>query len=127
VSQEALERAREGFEAWRRGDFESVEALLAPSAQWHWWEPGEWDCKNRDEIMRTLRERHEQGFGKGEIDFVDAGDDKVILVSHPRRTGGEEWPEETATVVTFRDGTVAAMQDYPTRAEALAAVLLRPR
>jgi hypothetical protein len=73
-------------------------------------------------VLDTLRERYEQGFGRGEIEFLDAGPGAVILVSRPREIGGEEWPEETATVVSFEGDRVVRMQDYPTQAEALAAM-----
>jgi hypothetical protein len=70
--------------------------------------------------MRTLRERHEQGFSRGDLEFVDAGGDSVIVVAHPSAVGGDEWPAEVATVITFREGKVTSMQDYPTREDALA-------
>jgi len=42
-------------------------------------------------------------------------------VTHPSKLGGPDWPDETATVITFRGDRVASMQDYRTEAEALAA------
>jgi len=71
--------------------------------------------------MSVISERHEQGFAAGDLEFVDAGEDRVIVVAHPREIGGEDWPEEAATLLTFRDGKVTTMQDYPTWDEALAA------
>jgi ketosteroid isomerase-like protein len=121
VSEEALALAREGFAAWRHGDFAAVEALLDPAAQWRWFEPGEWDCDDRDAVMRTLRERHAQGFADADMEFVGRSQEQVIVVSYPSRIGGEEWPDETATVITFRSGRVVRMQDYRTRDEALEA------
>jgi hypothetical protein len=97
VSERELTLAKEGLEAWRQGDFGSIESLLDPGATWRAFEPGEWDCVNRDDILRTLRERHEQGFARGELEVLDGGPEAVIVVSHPRDIGGEEWPEETAT------------------------------
>jgi hypothetical protein len=122
VSEHELALARDGLEAWRRGDFSRVEAMLDPQATWRGWESGEWDCASRDDIMSTLRERHSQGFGRGEIEFIDGGSGTVIVVAHPSEIGGEEWPAETATVLSFKGETVVAMQDYPTQAEALRAV-----
>jgi hypothetical protein len=72
--------------------------------------------------MRTLRQRYEHGFARGEIEFRDAGEDAVIVVSHPSEIGGPEWPEETATVMTFRGDRVVSMQDYRTEADARAAL-----
>jgi hypothetical protein len=57
-----------------------------------------WDCHGREDVLRTLRERHAQGFAAGSLEFRDVGGDTVIVVSHPSEFGGPEWPAETATV-----------------------------
>jgi ketosteroid isomerase-like protein len=114
--------ASDGLEAWRRGDFETLERLLDPGVEWCWFEPGQWDCDNRDDVMQVLRERYEQGFAKGRLEFHEGGPDALIVVAHPSEIGGDEWPAEVATVMRFRDGKVVSMQDYPTVAEALDAV-----
>jgi ketosteroid isomerase-like protein len=121
VNSTPAEVAREGMEAWRRGDFETIERILDPNVEWLWFEPGDWDCHNRDDVMRVLRQRFEQGFAKGDLTFRSAGEDAVIVVAHPSEIGGPEWPDETATVMTFRDERVISMQDYRTESEALAA------
>jgi ketosteroid isomerase-like protein len=113
-----LDLARAGLDAWKRGDFEALEELLAPEATWRAVEPGEWDCESRDDVLRTLRDRYEQGFTMSPIELVEGKPGKVILVSHPAQVGGPEWPEETAIVITFRDGRVVAMQDCSTLADA---------
>ena len=117
----ALTVAQEGFAAWRRGDFDTLEQIFAPDVEWRWFEPGDWDCHNRDDVMRTLRQRHAAGFAAGRLDLRDAGSDVVVATAHPREIGGPEWPDETSTVIRFRDGRVFSVQDYPTEAEALAA------
>ncbi len=122
VSEDAMVLAEEGLEAWRRGDFEALEGILDPGLEWRWFEPGDWDCDGRDAVMRTLRERHAQGFARGVLEFRDAGDESVIVVSHPSEIGGPEWPAETATVMRFRAGKVVSMQDYRTEQEARRAV-----
>lgn len=33
------EVASEGMEAWRRGDFETIERILDPNVEWRWFEP----------------------------------------------------------------------------------------
>ena len=114
--------ATEGLEAWRRGDFDAVESILDPDVEWGWFEPGEWDCHNRDDVMRTLPERYEQGFAKGRVEFKDGGgENAVIVVSRPSEIAGPEWPEETVTIMRFRDGKVVSMRDYRTEADALKA------
>jgi ketosteroid isomerase-like protein len=122
MGSETLERARRGFNAWQEGDFETIEAMFDPAVSWHWFEPGGWDCNSRKDVMRTLRHRHHEGFARGELEFIDAGPDTVIVVSHPRDIGGPEWPAETATVIRFHDGKVVSMQDYRTRDEAVASL-----
>jgi ketosteroid isomerase-like protein len=122
VSSKLMAVATEGLEAWRKGDFETLERILDPDVEWRWFEPGEWDCGNRGDVMRTLRERYEQGFANGKLEFRDGGKNAIIVVSHPSEIGGPEWPDETATVMRFRQGRVVSMQDYRTEAEALAAV-----
>ena len=121
VSSTPTEVAREGMEAWRRGDFETIERMLDPNVEWRWFEPGDWDCHNREDVMQVLRQRFEQGFAKGDVTFRNAGEDAVIVVAHPSDIGGPDWPDETATVMTFRDERVVSMQDYRTETEALAA------
>src|SRR5438067_4579213 len=117
----SLTLAQQGFEAWRCGDFEALEQLFAPEVEWYWFEPGEWDCHSREDVMRALRERHEAGFAEGRLNLHDAGPDTVVVTAHPSEIGGPEWPEETSTVIRFRDGKVVSMQDYRTESEALAA------
>ena len=121
MSEETMNLARDGFAAWQRGDFGTLESMLDPGVEWRSFEPGEWDCHSRQDVMRTLRDRYEQGFARGELEFVDGREDSVIVVAHPASVGGEEWPEETATVISFRQRRVTAMQDYRTKEDALAA------
>jgi len=83
MGEQTVALARDGFEAWQRGDFATLEAKLDPDVQWRWFEPGEWDCHNRGDVMRTLRERYQQGFAAGDLEFVDGGGDSVIVVAHP--------------------------------------------
>jgi len=114
--------ATEGLEAWRNGDFETLERILDPDVEWRSFEPGEWDCRNREDVMRTLRERYEQGFAKGRLEFKDGGENAIIVVSHPSEIGGPEWPDETATLMRFRQARVVSMQDYRTESEAVETV-----
>ena len=122
MSEHTMALAREGFGAWQRGDFATLEAMLDPDVQWRWFEPREWDCYSRDDVMRRLRERYDQGFAASELEFLDAREDSVIVVAHPAAVGGEGWPEEAATVITFHQGKVTTMQDHRTKEEAVAAV-----
>ena len=113
--------AERGFESWRRGDFDALERMFAPAVEWRWFEPGEWDCHSRREVMRTLRQRHAAGFAEGRLKFHEAGPDVVVVTAYPSEIGGPDWPDETSTVIRFRDGEVVSMQDFRTEAEARAA------
>jgi ketosteroid isomerase-like protein len=122
VSGESLTLAEQGLAAWRNGDFETLARVLDPAVEWHGFEPGEWDCHGREDVLGRLRERHAQGFAAGALQLRDVGADTVILVSRPAEIGGPGWPAETATVIRFRDGRVLSMHDYRTEPEALAAI-----
>src|SRR3989442_15613791 len=65
----SLTVVQQGFDAWRRGDFDALGAIFAPEVEWRWFEPGDWDCHNRDDVMRTLRQRHAAGFAEGQLNF----------------------------------------------------------
>ena len=116
-----LDLARRGMSAWQHGNLATVEAMLDPDVEWHWFQPGEWDCHGREDVMRALRDRYQQGFAGGELEFLDGGAHSVVLVAHPSAVGGADWPAEVATVITFRGNKVTRMQDDPTREEALRA------
>jgi ketosteroid isomerase-like protein len=116
----SLTVAEHGLDAWRRGDFDALEAIFAADVEWLWFEPGDWDCHSRDDVMQTLRQRHAAGFAAGRLNFHDAGSDVVVVTAYPNEIGGPEWPAETSTVIRFREGKVVSMQDYRTEAEALA-------
>ena len=93
-------------------------ATTAPEATWRAVQPSEWDCESREDVLRTLRARYEEGFTMGSIELLEGTPGTVILVSLPAEVGGPDWPEETAIAVNFRDGKVVSMQDYPTLVDA---------
>ena len=35
-SSSSLTLTQQGFDAWRRGDFDALEAIFAPEVEWHW-------------------------------------------------------------------------------------------
>jgi ketosteroid isomerase-like protein len=121
MSNTPMDIAREGLEAWRSGDFKSIQRMLDPNVEWRATEPGEWDCHGRDDVIQTIRERYEQGFARGDLQLRDGGADAVIVVAHPSEIGGPDWPDETVTVMKFQGDRVVSMQDYATEAQALAA------
>jgi len=48
-----------------------------------------------------------------QLEFVDGGEESVIVVAHPAAIGDEEWPDETATVITLREGKVVDLPGPP--------------
>jgi len=100
----SLTLAQQGFDAWRRGDFEALEQMFAPDVEWRRFEPGDWDCHNRDEVLRTLRQPHAVGFAEGRLNFHDAGPEMVVVTAHPSEIGGPEWPDETSAVIPIPRG-----------------------
>jgi ketosteroid isomerase-like protein len=120
------ELARRGYDALMRGEFEALEEVMAPDLTWHWWERGPWDCHSRDEALAVIKERLGQN-SIGELrEVTDLGEGRVLVVTGlrpdseigPEELGLPAGHDETANVVTIRDGKVVAMQDYRSRAEA---------
>jgi ketosteroid isomerase-like protein len=120
-SSSSLTVAQQGFDAWRRGDFDALEAIFAPDVEWRWFEPGDWDCHSRDDVMRTLRQRHAAGLRRRTLELPRRGIRRGRRHRAPERGRRPEWPDETSTVIRFHEGKVVSMQDYRTEAEALAA------
>ena len=118
---ELLERARAVLQAAQAGDLSPLRELLDPEVDLIWWEASRWDCHNRDDVMRLLERLQRSGFGGTEVELIDAGDDVLVTVSQPGAQRGEGWPEETATVITFRDGKATHLWQFKTSAQALAA------
>ena len=119
---ELFERARVGLQAWQDGDLSALEELLDPDVELFWWKPGDWDCHSRDDVLRLLQARTEEGVSRSEVELIDAGDDTLISVSRRSLDRDPDWPEESATVITFRGGRAVRMQQYRSRAAALSAV-----
>ena len=55
MSKKTMARAQEGFRAWQSGDFATIEAMFDPMVEWRWFEPGDWDCHSRKDVMNRLR------------------------------------------------------------------------
>jgi hypothetical protein len=121
VDNELMERARAVVQAWQAGDLSPLEDLLDPEVDLIWWEAGWWDCHSRDDVMRLLDRLQQSGFGATEIELIDAGDDVLVTVSRLRLHRGEGWPEESATVITFREGKAIHLWQFKTPDQALAA------
>jgi ketosteroid isomerase-like protein len=120
------ELVRSSFDAFLRGDWNVLAEVMAPDVQWLWHEPGDWDCHDRRAVLSTLFERQREGVVTGLTDVV-AVDERVFVEVTGRRLAESGLPAGRACmVVTVRDGRIVRMQDYPSRAAALARAGLPP-
>lgn len=127
MSADSTTLLREGFEALLRGDFDALSALMEPDAQWLCWEPIPGDCHGREQIIATLRDRHEEGVLTGLNEIVEGGEKLLVAITGPRLQESGVGEGQACMVVTMRDGRIVRMQDHRTRAEALADAGLAPR
>ena len=123
MSRELVELARTGYEAVRRGDFDTVREFLDPDVKWHAGDPtAEFACRNRAQALDWMR-RARRGGPIGElVELIDAGDKVVVIM---RRVGEDGEPELIANLTTFRDGKAIEMVHYPNPDDARAAAGVR--
>jgi ketosteroid isomerase-like protein len=111
MSQELVDLARRGYEAVRRGDFDTVREFLDPDVKWHAGDPtAEFACHNRRQALEWMRNARRQGPIGELVELIDAGDQVVVIM---RRTGDHGQPELVANLTTFRDGKAIEMVHYP--------------
>ena len=128
MSEEIVELARRGYEAFARRDLDSALEMMDPEIEAH--DPPEVPDaaihRGRDAVRRDWEQTLEL-FDDFSVDlerYFDAGDE-VLLYVHYRGRGRESSAEveaRMAHVWTFRDGKVIRLRQYLDRAEALVAV-----
>jgi ketosteroid isomerase-like protein len=117
---------RSSFDAFLRGDWDTLAQVMDPGVEWLWYERGEWDCHDRRKVLATLFERQREGVVTG-LNAVVAVDERVFVeVTGPRLSEWGLLGGQACMVVTVRDGRIGRMQDYRNRAEALAGAGLAP-
>ena len=109
MSQELVELARRGYEAARRGDFDTLREFLDPDVKWHGGDPSE-GCQNRGQALEWMRRARGRASIGELVELIDAGD-KVVVVM--RRTGEDGGTELVANLTTFREGRAVEMVHYP--------------
>jgi ketosteroid isomerase-like protein len=119
MSSSNVELARLGYEALRRGDMESIAAMLDENVKWHVGDPmADGACRSRAEALAYMRRPQRRGPGEL-VDVIDAGDRVVVIT---RGIPEDDDPEALhAQITTFRDGKVIEMVGYPTVEAAFAA------
>jgi ketosteroid isomerase-like protein len=133
MSQENVQIVRESFEAWLGGDRERTAELFDPEIEFHGTVGGlqegqiahgqsQIDQRFEAEDLEAWEERRLEA-----EEFIDAGDDVVVLLHEFRRgrRSGVELETDTAVVVAVSGGRVVRIQGYMDRDAALRAVGLR--
>ena len=117
MSEDLAELARRGYEAVRRGDFDTVREFLAPEVKWHGGNPAD-GCQNRKQALAWMQRAGRRG-PIGELVDVIAGEDRVVVIM--RRIDEDGELELVANLTTFRDGKVVEMVHYENPDDARAA------
>jgi uncharacterized protein len=133
MSQENVEIALAGYDAFNRGDFEAVLATLDPAVEW--WpaadEPITGPYRGHDGYRRLVGEMREYVPDlRAEVEEAFAIDDHVIACLRFRGSGRDSGaPVEIreTNVARFRDGKIIEVREYREKADALAAVRLAQR
>jgi ketosteroid isomerase-like protein len=112
------------LDAIRRGDMDTVAARLAPEVTHHGVR-ADLVCPDREAVLAAMRRRSLELPDVEALELVAAGD-RVVMSVRAEGIGvpvrDEDPPRGQASIVfTLRDGLITAMQDYASRAEALAA------
>jgi ketosteroid isomerase-like protein len=127
MSEENVERVRQGFEASVRGDWEAFLAGFDPGVEWI-----EMPSLGPDASTyvgtEAMREAMESWFGMWtdysvEVSrYADSGDDVVVLAREQGKgPGGIAVERELGEVFTLRDGKAVRVRLYGSWAEALEA------
>jgi uncharacterized protein len=130
MSRENVEVVRRAFEAYARGDVETMLEALDQEVEWKQFEEPV-PVYGRDGVRGALR-RWDETWDHLQVEaeeFIDAGEFVVLLIRFRGlgRASGVPVEQSSYHVFTVRDGKVARMFEYGPgeRAEALEAVGLR--
>jgi ketosteroid isomerase-like protein len=130
MSQENVELVREVFESFLGGDLEKTAQLVDPEVEFH----GTVGGLEEGRVAHGLPQAVQTFWGEEDLEawderrleaeeFIDAGDDVVVLLHEFRRgrRSGIELETETAVVVAVSGGRVVRIQGYMDRHAALEA------
>jgi ketosteroid isomerase-like protein len=133
MSQENVEVVREAFESFLEGDREKTAQLVDPEVEFHGTVGGLEEGRvahGLPQIVQVFEEEDLEAWEERRLDaeeFIDAGDDVVVLLHEYRRGRGSgvELETETAVVVAVSGGRVVRIQGHMDRHAALEAGGLR--
>ena len=130
MSEENVEVVREAFESLLGGDLEKTAQVVDPDVEFH----GTVGGLEEGRVAHGLSQAFQTFWGEEDLEawderrleaeeFIDAGDDVVVLLHEYRRGRGSgvELEADTAVVVAVRGGRVVRIQGYMDRHEALEA------
>lgn len=122
---------QEAYRLARKGDHRAVRKLLTDDATWHPSSEEAWHaCRDPDMVVRTLLWRAGMANRLRPTDPIELGDRVLVRLRgvRLRRLGGKGgfMSPKLFQIVEIRNGKIARMQDYPGRAEAMAAAGLTP-
>ena len=120
MSQENVERIRQAYAAFNRGDFDGVAEILHPEIEWRpYLGAVEGAVYHGLDQIRGMWESLEEGFGDSfqvEIEELVDLDDQVLIVLQARARGpgsGVEVRKGWVQAATMRDGLVYRVEPYP--------------
>jgi ketosteroid isomerase-like protein len=129
MSQENVELVREAFESFLGGDQKRTARLVDPEVEFHGTVGGLEEGRIAHGLAQIAQEFEEEDLEAWEErrleaeEFIDAGDNVVVLLHEYRRGRGSgvELETDTAVVCAVREGRVVRIQGYMDRAAALEA------
>jgi DNA-binding transcriptional MerR regulator len=116
---DAAELVTEGLDELNQGGFERLAALMDPEIVWFAEERGPWDCRDRGDVTRRLREIIDEGTQFQLLGIEQQGDRLLVGVRNTQE-------EESWIVVTLRDGRVVRMHNQPSREDGLRSLAAAP-
>ena len=133
MSRENVKLVQEAFEAFVGGDREKAAQLVDPEVEFHGTVGGLQEgqiARGQSEIDQTFEVEDLEAWEERRLqakEFIDAGDDVVVLLHEYRRGRGSgvELESKTAVVVAVSGGRVVRIQGYMDRDAALEAAGLR--
>jgi ketosteroid isomerase-like protein len=133
MSQENVEIVREVFESFLSGNQKRTARLVEPEVEFHGTVGGLEEGRiahGLPQIVETFEEEDLEAWEERRLEpeeFIDAGDDVVVLLHEYRRGRGSgvELESDTAVVFAVCDGRVVRIQGYMDRDAALVAAGLR--
>jgi ketosteroid isomerase-like protein len=131
MSQENVELARAGYEAFNRGDLDGVLDLCVPDVEWQDLASIDTSAVTGKDAVRaflvTVMEPWEEVRREPE-EIIDLGGDRVLVLFHTTGRGkgsGIEVEGRGGDLLTIREGRLVSWLAYPDQAQALAAAGLR--